>query len=103
MSVVAYAIKHMSDATSGGGFAFYLPDGARLSNSPPLPAGDQAAITQCHGAEITPTTTVPPHSGGRLDLNMAVWVAVTNAEVRARRRAVRAEPTCPPGRASRQG
>jgi hypothetical protein len=31
-------------------------------------------------------TNVPPHSGGRLDLNMAVWVAVTNAEIRARRR-----------------
>jgi hypothetical protein len=73
-------------AATGGGFAFYLPDGAQLSNSPPLPAGDAAAIAECHGAEITPTTIVSPHSGGRLDLNMAVWVAVTNAEIRARRR-----------------
>jgi hypothetical protein len=73
-------------AATSGGFAFYLPDGARLTNSPPLPAGDLDAIAQCHRAEITPTTIVPPHSGGRLDLNMAVWVAVTNAEVRARRR-----------------
>jgi 5-methylcytosine-specific restriction endonuclease McrA len=73
-------------ATSGGGFTFYLPGGGRLSNSPPLPAGDPAAITECHGAEVTPATIVSPHSGGRLDLNMAVWVAVTNAEVRARRR-----------------
>jgi len=71
---------------TGGGFAFYLPDGAQLSNSPPLPAGDPAAITTCHGAEITPTTIVSPHSGGRLDLNMAVWVALTNAEIRAKRR-----------------
>ena len=37
-------------------------------------------------AEITPTTIVSPHSGGRLDLNMAVWVALTNAEIRAKRR-----------------
>ena len=73
-------------AAACGGFAFYLPDGASLPNSPPLPAGDPAAITACHGAEITPTTIVSPHSGGRLDLNMAVWVAVTNAEVRAKRR-----------------
>ena len=73
-------------AATSGGFAFYLPDGARLTNSPPLPAGDPDAITECHRAEITPTTIVSPHSGGRLDLNMAVWVAITNAEVRARRR-----------------
>jgi Domain of unknown function (DUF222) len=73
-------------AATSGGFAFYLPGGARLANSPPLPAGDPAAITECHGAEITPTTIVSPHSGGRLDLNMAVWVAVTNAEIRAKRR-----------------
>ena len=73
-------------AATGGGFAFYLPNGAQLSNSPPLPAGDPAAITECHGAEITPTTIVSPHSGGRLDLNMAVWVALTNAEIRAKRR-----------------
>jgi Domain of unknown function (DUF222) len=73
-------------AATSGGFTFHLPGGARLSNSPPLPVGDPAAITQCHGAEITPTTIVSPHSGGRLDLNMAVWVAVTNAEIRAKRR-----------------
>jgi hypothetical protein len=73
-------------AATSGGFAFYLPDGARLSNSPPLPTGSPDAITECHGAEITPTTIVSPHSGGRLDLNMAVWAAVTNAEVRAKRR-----------------
>ena len=71
---------------TGGGFAFHLPAGARLSNSPPLPAGSPDAITECHQAEITSTTILSPHSGGRLDLNIAVWVAVTNAEVRARRR-----------------
>jgi Domain of unknown function (DUF222) len=73
-------------AATSGGFAFYLPDGAQLSNSPPLPRSSPDAIAACHGAEITPTTIVSPHSGGRLDLNMAVWVAVTNAEIRARRR-----------------
>jgi hypothetical protein len=73
-------------AATSGGFAFYLPDGAHLSNSPPLPAGRPDAVTECHGAEITPTTIVSPHSGGRLDLNMAVWVALTNADIRAKRR-----------------
>jgi hypothetical protein len=73
-------------AATSGGFAFYLPSGARLANSPPLPPSSPDAITESHGAEITPTTIVSPHSGGRLDLNMAVWVALTNAEIRARRR-----------------
>ena len=73
-------------AATSGGFTFHLPNGPRLANSPPLPAGDPAGITESHGAEITPTTIVSPHSGGRLDLNMAVWVALTNAEIRARRR-----------------
>jgi hypothetical protein len=62
------------------------PSGARLADSPPLPAGDPDAITVSHGAEITPTTIVSPHSGGRLDLNMAAWVALTNAEIRAKLR-----------------
>ncbi len=73
-------------AATGGGFAFYLPDGARMADSPPLPPSNPDAITACHGAEITPTTIIPPHSGGRLDLNMAVWVAITNAAIRAKRR-----------------
>jgi hypothetical protein len=73
-------------AATSGGFTFHLPDGARLANSPPLPPSSPDAITQCHGAQITPTTIVSPHSGGRLDLNMAVWAALTNAEIRAKRR-----------------
>jgi len=78
--------KHISIATVGGGFAFYLPGGVRIADSPPLPASDPAAISTAHDAVISPSTIIPPHSGERLDLNMAVWVALTNAEIRAKRR-----------------
>jgi Domain of unknown function (DUF222) len=78
--------RHIIIATVSGDFAFYLPDGARMAGSPPLPPSNPDAVTACHGAEIGPTTIIPPHSGGRLDLNMAVWVAITNAEIRAKRR-----------------
>jgi hypothetical protein len=56
-----------------------------LGASPPLPppGGD---ITSCHNAAITPTTIIPPNSGERLDLHMAIWVAFTNARVKAERR-----------------
>jgi Domain of unknown function (DUF222)/HNH endonuclease len=83
--------RHIVIGAAGDGFAFFLPDGRQLSSSPPLPPSSPNAITASHSAEITPTTIIPPHSGGRLDLNMAVWVAVTNARIRAQRRELLAE------------
>jgi hypothetical protein len=48
-----------------------------------VPSGD---ITACHNAAIIPSTIIPPNSGERLDLNMAIWVAFTNARIKAERR-----------------
>ena len=77
--------KQLIIAATNGGFTFHAHDGTPLPASPPLtaPAGD---ITACHPAVITPATIIPPNSGERLDLHMAIWVAFTNARVRAERR-----------------
>jgi Domain of unknown function (DUF222) len=40
----------------------------------------------CHDAAITPATIIPPNSGERLDLHLALWIALTNARTRAERR-----------------
>ena len=77
-------------ATVGDGFAFYLPGGVPISPSPPFPEvnGD---ITTVHNAAINSTTIIPPNSGERLDLNMAIWVAFTNARMQAERRQAKQE------------
>jgi hypothetical protein len=77
--------KNIIITATAGGFAFYLPGGVPIAPSPPLPeaSGD---ITTCHDAAITPATIIPPNSGERLDLNMAIWVALTNARIQAERR-----------------
>jgi hypothetical protein len=76
--------KNIIITATATGFAFYLPGGVPISSSPPLPeaTGD---ITTCHDAAIDPATIIPPHSGERLDLNMAIWVALTNARIQAER------------------
>jgi hypothetical protein len=67
------------------GFAFYTPHGALIPASPSLPevSGD---ITGCHPAAITPATIIPPHSGERLDLHLAIWICFNNARIKAERR-----------------
>ena len=77
--------KDLIIAAAAGGFTFYTKDGIPLPASPPLPApsGD---ITTCHQAAISPATVIPPNSGERLDLHMAIWVAFTNARNKAERR-----------------
>jgi len=37
-------------------------------------------------AVITPATIIPPHSGERLDLHLAIWICFTNARNQAQRR-----------------
>ena len=66
-------------------FTFYTAQGTLIPNCPPLRAspGD---ITTTHDAVITPTTIIPPNSGGRLDLNLAIWVSYANARIKAERR-----------------
>ena len=73
-------------AAADDGFAFYLPGGILISGSPPLPASSPVGITTCHDAVITPSTIIPPHSGERLDLHLAIWVCFANAKNQAARR-----------------
>jgi hypothetical protein len=72
-------------AAATDGFAFCTAAGTLVPASPPLPrpAGD---ITGCHSAAITPSTIIPPHSGERLDLHLAIWTCFTNAKNKAERR-----------------
>ncbi len=70
-------------AAVGGGFAFYEKDGRLIPASPPLPESSADCITACHDAVITPSTIIPPHSGERLDLNLAIWTCFANARVSA--------------------
>jgi len=39
-----------------------------------------------HDAAITPSTIIPPHSGERLDLHLAIWTCFANAKNQAARR-----------------
>jgi hypothetical protein len=73
-------------AITGGGFSFALPDGTPIESSPPLPASAPGAITGCHTADITPSTIIPPHSGERLNLQLAIWTCFANAKVDESRR-----------------
>lgn len=71
--------------SASSGFAFYNPRGTPLPACPTLRAGP-GDITTTHDAVITPATIVPPNSGGRLDLNLAIWIAFANARIKAERR-----------------
>jgi hypothetical protein len=74
---------HIITAT-GTGFAFYTRDGTLIPGCPQLPQGP-GGITTAHDAAITPTTIIPPHSGERLNLSLAIWIAFANARTRATR------------------
>jgi 5-methylcytosine-specific restriction endonuclease McrA len=76
--------KNILIAAANSGFAFYTPQGSLIPASPPLPevSGD---ITGCHSAAITPSTIIPPHSGERLDLHLAIWICLNNARNKAKR------------------
>jgi hypothetical protein len=65
-------------AARDGTFAFYRPDGTAVPASPPLPTPD-GTITDCHDADITPDTIIPPWYGERLDLDYAIHVCFANA------------------------
>jgi hypothetical protein len=70
---------------ASNGFAFYTPQGTLIPASPPLPES-RGDIAGCHGAAITPSTIIPPHSGERLDLHLAIWTCFANARNQAKRR-----------------
>ncbi len=71
-------------AARDGTFSFYRPDGAAVPASPPLPAPD-GMIEDCHDAEITPETVIPPWYGERLDLDYAIHVCFANARTEQER------------------
>ena len=71
------------DASPGGAFTFYRPDGTRLPCSPALP-DPEGTIGDCHDAEITPDTIVPAWYGERLDLDYAIYTSFANADYHAR-------------------
>ena len=61
-----------------GTFTFYRPDGTAIPASPALPQPD-GTIEDCHDADITPETIIPPWYGERLDLDHAIYVCFANA------------------------
>jgi hypothetical protein len=77
--------KNILIAAANGGFAFYTPQGSLIPASPPLPE-PRGDISGCHHATITPATIIPPHSGQRLDLHLAIWICLNNARNQAKRR-----------------
>ncbi len=64
--------------STGTGFTFYTKDGTLIPGCPQLPVG-LGDISATHDASITPTTISPPHSGERLNLSLAIWIAFANA------------------------
>jgi hypothetical protein len=73
-------------AATATGFAFYTKDGTPVPGCPQLPHGP-GDITTAHDAAITPTTINPLHSGERLNLSLAIWIAFANARTQADRHA----------------
>jgi hypothetical protein len=67
-----------------GTFSFYRPDGTAIPSCPALPPPDGGTIGDCHDADITPATIIPPWYGERLDLDHAIYICFANAANRAR-------------------
>ena len=78
-------------AGPGSTFAFYRPDGTGIPPSPALPPPD-GTIGDCHDADITPETIIPPWYGERLDLDYAIYTCFANAEYQARQRDQAGQP-----------
>jgi hypothetical protein len=71
-------------AARDGTVTFYRPDGTAIPTSPALPGAD-GAIEDCHQADITPDTIIPPWYGERLDLDYAIGVCFANARTEQER------------------
>ena len=82
-------------ARPGGTFAFWRPDGTALPPSPPLPE-PAGVIGDCHEAEITEDTIIPPWYGERLDLDHAIYTCLANARTPEERQAQREQGRLPP-------
>jgi len=71
-------------AARDGTFTFYRPDGTAIPASPALPEPD-GIIGDCHDADITLETIIPPWYGERLDLDYAIHVCFANARTEQER------------------
>jgi 5-methylcytosine-specific restriction endonuclease McrA len=78
--------KGLIIAAVSDGFAFFTTDGTPIAASPPLPDSSPGGIATCHHAVIDPYTIIPPYSGERLDLHLAIWTCFANARIDAARR-----------------
>ena len=66
-----------------GTFSFYRPDGTAIPTCSALPPAE-GTIGDCHDADITPATIIPPWYGERLDLDHPIYICFANAANRAR-------------------
>jgi hypothetical protein len=73
-------------AARDGTLAFYRSDGTAVPASPALPQ-IHGTIENCHDADITPETIIPPWYGERLDLDHAIHVCFANARIEQERQA----------------
>jgi hypothetical protein len=71
-------------AARDGTFTFYRPDGTAFPSCPPPPQAD-GTIEDCHDADITPETIIPPWYGERLDLDYAISICFANARTQQER------------------
>jgi hypothetical protein len=78
------ALPRNATAARDGTFTFYRPGGTAIPPSPPLPPPD-GTIGDCHDADITPETIIPPWYGERLDLDYAIHVCFANARAERER------------------
>jgi hypothetical protein len=78
-------------AARDGTFTFYRPGGTAIPASPALPPAD-GSIEDCHDADITPGTIIPPWYGERLDLDYAIYTCFANAANKARQNATDPPP-----------
>jgi hypothetical protein len=67
----------------GSAFTFHRPDGTLIPASPAPPPLD-GTINDCHDADITPGTIIPPWYGERLDLDHAIYICLANAANKGR-------------------
>ncbi len=72
-------------AARDGTFTFYRPGGTALPACPP-PAQADGTIQDCHDADITTETIIPPWYGERLDLDHAIYICFANARTQQERR-----------------
>jgi hypothetical protein len=72
-------------AARDGTFTFYRPDGTAIPTSP-APLEPDGIIGDCHDADITPESIIPPWHGARLDLDYAIHVCFANARTEQERR-----------------